>query len=88
MDSFDLYDCQLGGPSPFLIDVNLGTPYAKSYWKVKDASEQNGLYKILLGEAKKELVDFKIKHGLPIYLRSEDIVPLVNKYVIRKHKDK
>ena len=102
LDSYNIYDCQVGEPSSFLIvdghesrlnpifveyitnpdhiwHVNLGTPHATSYWQVGDSSEQNGLFKMLLTEAKKELVNFKIKHGMPIYLGSEDIVPLVNK---------
>jgi hypothetical protein len=59
--------------------VNLGIPHATSYWQVGDSSEQNGHFKQLLSEAKKELIAYKIKHNLPIALNSEDIIPLVNK---------
>jgi hypothetical protein len=59
--------------------VNLGVPHATSYWQVGDASEQNGHFKGLLANAKKELVSFKIKHNIPIALNGEDIIPLINK---------
>jgi hypothetical protein len=59
--------------------VNLGIPHATSYWQVGDSSEQNGYFKTLLGNAKKDLVSFKIRHNLPLSLNSEDIIPLLNK---------
>jgi hypothetical protein len=59
--------------------VNLGIPHATSYWQVGDSSEQNGHFKGLLANAKKELVGFKIRHNIPIALSGEDIIPLVNK---------
>jgi hypothetical protein len=58
--------------------VNLGIPYATSYWQVGECSKQNGQFKCLLTVAKKEIVAFKLKHNLPINLTGEDIVPLVN----------
>jgi hypothetical protein len=59
--------------------VNLGIPHATSYWQVGDSSEQNGHFKGMLGNAKKELVCFKIRHNMPVSLNSEDIIPLINK---------
>jgi hypothetical protein len=58
--------------------VNLGIPYATSYWQVGDSSEQNGYFKMLLNLAKRRLVSFKLKHNIPICLTGEDIVPLIN----------
>jgi hypothetical protein len=58
--------------------VNLGIPHATSYWQVGDSSEQNGHFKMLLGNAKKDLVSFKIQHNIPLNLTGEDIIPLVN----------
>jgi hypothetical protein len=58
--------------------VNLGVPHATSYWQVGDSSEQNGHFKVLLGEAKKELVSYKMQHGMPIGLTCEDVIPLIN----------
>jgi hypothetical protein len=59
--------------------VSLGVPYATSYWQVGDSAEQNGMFKMLLGEAKRQLISFRSDHGLSITIRNEDIVPLVNK---------
>ena len=37
-------------------NVTLGVPYGTALWQVADSSEQNGKFKMLLGEAKKELL--------------------------------
>jgi hypothetical protein len=59
--------------------VNFGIPHATSYWQVGDSPEQNGHFKMLLGNAKKDLVNFKIQHNIPLHLTAKDIVPLINK---------
>jgi hypothetical protein len=53
-------------------------PHATSYWQVGDSSEQNGHFKLLLGDAKKKLVSFKMQHGIPVGLTCEDVIPLIN----------
>ena len=59
--------------------VNLGVPHATSYWQVGDSAEQNGRFKSVLAQAKADLVNFKIKHNIPLQLTNEDIIPLLNK---------
>lgn len=59
--------------------VSLGVPYATSYWQVGDSSEQNGMFKMLLGENKRLLTSYKTDHGIPITISYDDVVPLVNK---------
>jgi hypothetical protein len=59
--------------------VKLGIPHATSYWQVGDSSEQIGHFNQLLGNAKKDLVTFKIRHNMPISLNGKDIIPLINK---------
>ena len=38
-----------------------GVPYATSYWQVGDSAEQNGMFKMKLGEAKRKLVSLNSK---------------------------
>ena len=61
-------------------NVTLGVPYGTALWQVGDSSEQNGKFKMLLTEAKKEIFDERIdsfQQGL--HLIRSDIIPLVNK---------
>lgn len=58
---------------------SLGVPYATSYWQVGDSAEQNGMFKMLLGEAKRQLTSFKSDRGIPISITYGDVIPLVNK---------
>ena len=38
-------------------NVCLGVPYGTAVWQVADSSEQNGLFKMLLGEKKKNCLE-------------------------------
>ena len=58
--------------------VCLGLPKGTVIWKVGDASEQNGCWKISITNFKRDLVLFKMRMGLPHTITKTDIVPLCN----------
>ena len=61
-------------------NVTLGVPYGTALWQVGDSSEQNGKFKMLLGEAKKELYGKRLAMFLQgLQLIRYDILPLVNR---------
>ena len=59
--------------------VCLGVPYGTALWQVADSSEQNGVFKMELAKAKKNLYDNRID-GLQgdLHIIKTDIIPLVN----------
>ena len=62
-----------------LWNTTLGVSYGTALWQVGDSSEQNGKFKMLLNEAKKELFGKRLgcmQQGL--HLICSDIIPLVN----------
>jgi hypothetical protein len=59
--------------------VCLGVPYATSYWQVGDSAEQNGCFKIIWYQKKREMVTFKRDRGLPMVIGPEDIIPTLNR---------
>ena len=60
-------------------NVCLGVPYGTAVWQVADSSEQNGLFKMLLGEKKKELFRDRLTTFVQsLHLIRTDILPLVN----------
>jgi hypothetical protein len=59
--------------------VSLGVLYATNYWQVGDSAEQNGHFKMVLSNAKRQLTSFKSDHAMPISISYEDVIPLINK---------
>jgi hypothetical protein len=57
--------------------VCFGVPYGTSLWQVGDAEQQNGFYKMVLSDAKDELLVKKMDLGLPRRIGPTDIIPLV-----------
>ena len=57
--------------------VRIGVPYGTSYWQVGDSIEQNGCYKIYVGEAKKNLVEMKYDKRLNCTIEKHKIIKLV-----------
>ena len=57
--------------------VCIGVPYRTSYWQVGDSTEQNGCYKMYLGEAKKRLVEMKYDKYLNFTIGKHEIIKSV-----------
>ena len=53
-------------------------PYGTSYWQVGDSPEQNGNYKIYLGDAKVLLTNEKTAMGLPMEVDPHNIITILN----------
>ena len=56
----------------------LGLPNGTAFWQVGDSTQQNGLWKIELVRAKRDLMIFRRRNGLGKELVKTDIIPLVN----------
>ena len=59
--------------------VCFGVPCATTLWQVGDASKQNGLFRVLWYNAKKEYVLWKNHNGSGTGMRNTDIIPLLNR---------
>ena len=63
-----------------LWNVSIGVPYGTALWQVADSTEQNGIFKMLLTEFKKELFGKRISNlQQTLHLIRTDILPLVTK---------
>ena len=58
--------------------VCIGVPYGTAVWQVGDAEEQKGCFKIRMSEAKRKLLDKKIKHKMKPHLVPTDNMPIIN----------
>ena len=57
----------------------LGVPYGTALWQVADSSQQNGKYKMLLNEKKKELFTYRLSiFQSDLSSMQTDIIPIVN----------
>ena len=60
-------------------NVCLGVPYGTALWQVADSSQQNGTYKMLMNEIKKELFRQRLNvFQSSLGLMRTDIIPIVN----------
>ena len=59
--------------------VCFGVPYATVLWQVRDASEQNGKFKIEWMKVKEWIMVWKSIHSLPCTIGLTDIIPLINR---------
>ena len=61
-------------------NVSIGVPYGTAFWQVADSTEQNGIFKMLLTQLKKELFRSRISNlQQRLHLIRTDILPLVTK---------
>ena len=75
---FDLEFLEYINNAEHMWNVTLSVPYGTAPWQVGDSSQQNGMFKMLLTQAKKELFGKRLDSFLQkLNLFRTDIIPLV-----------